>query len=308
MSLLDGETTVRLGFFLGVLLVMALAEMFVPRRHLTVSRPRRWSANLGLAVLNTLVLRAVLPVGVVGVALVAEQRRWGLLHDDLGLPEWLSVVLAVLALDLAIYFQHVLFHAVPVLWRLHMVHHADPDFDVTTGLRFHTLEMLLSLGIKLAVVVLLGAPALAVLCFEVLLNATSMFNHGNIRIPAGLERALRLVLVTPDMHRVHHSVIVRETNSNFGFNVPWWDFLFGTYRGQPADGHDRMAIGLAQVRDARAMRLLSMVALPFGREMGRYPINRRGTNGPISDSDADDATTQTPARPPVLVSTSRDAS
>jgi sterol desaturase/sphingolipid hydroxylase (fatty acid hydroxylase superfamily) len=291
MNWLNGETAVRLAVFVGVLAVMALAEAFVPRRHLTLSRSRRWRANLGLAVLNTLVVRVALPLGVVGVALVAEERRWGLLNDPWPLPRWLSIIVAVVALDLAIYFQHVLFHAVPVLWRLHMVHHADLDFDVTTGLRFHTLEMLLSLAIKMAVVALLGAPAPAVVGFEVLLNATSMFNHGNVRVPARLDRALRRVLVTPDMHRVHHSVIVRETNSNFGFNLPWWDFLFGTYRDQPAEGHDRMTIGLAHLRDDRATRLPSMLAMPFGRDAGPYPINRRGdskggiTKGGFGDSE-----------------------
>jgi len=164
---------------------------------------------------------------------------------------------------------------VPILWRLHMVHHADLDFDVSTGLRFHTIEILLSMGIKLAVIVLLGAPALGVLLFEVLLNATSMFNHANARLPRWLDRVLRLIVVTPDMHRVHHSVFARETNSNFGFNLPWWDVLFGTYRDQPAAGHDGMTIGLAQFRDARRVDWLpGMLALPFMGDPGNYPVNR----------------------------------
>jgi sterol desaturase/sphingolipid hydroxylase (fatty acid hydroxylase superfamily) len=179
-------------------------------------------------------------------------------------------------LDFAIYLQHVMFHAVPLLWRLHMVHHADLDIDATTGVRFHVLEILISMGIKMAAVVLLGAPALAVLIFEVLLNATSMFSHGNARMPAWLERLLRLFVVTPDMHRVHHSIHPNETNSNFGFNAPWWDYLFGTYKAQPADGHEGMTIGLEQFRDERrADRLHWMLLLPFVGRIGGYPVGGR---------------------------------
>lgn len=257
------ESLVRLGCFAGVLLLVAVAELVAPRRRPTVNRPLRWLNNLGLVSLNTLVLRVLYPAGAVGVAVVAEAQGWGLL-PSVGLPAWLEVLLAVVALDLVIYFQHVLFHAVPALWRLHMVHHADLDFDASTGVRFHTLEVLLSLGLKLAAVVALGAPALAVLIFEVLLNATSVFNHGNVRLPARLDRVLRLALVTPDMHRVHHSVITRETNSNFGFNLPWWDYLFGTYRAQPAAGHEGMTIGLDRLRDEHQVeRLGGMLLLPL---------------------------------------------
>lgn len=269
------EDFVRLGCFAGVLIAMALAELAAPRRRLTVKKPTRWLSNLGLVALNTVAVRALLPMGAVATALIAETRGWGILHQVV-LPGWLDVVLAVIGLDLAIYLQHVLFHAVPLLWRLHMVHHADLDFDVTTGLRFHTIEILLSMGIKMMAVVWIGAPALAVLIFEVLLNATSMFSHGNVRLPLALDRLLRLVLVTPDMHRVHHSILPRETNSNFGFNLPWWDFLFGTYRAQPSRGHNDMTIGLAQYREeTRANRLHWMLALPFIGETGNYPINRR---------------------------------
>jgi sterol desaturase/sphingolipid hydroxylase (fatty acid hydroxylase superfamily) len=273
MNLFDYEPAIRFGFFALVFVLMALGEIVVPRRHLTTSKPPRWLGNLGLVFLDTLAVRLLLPLGAVAMALVGEVRGWGA-FNNLSLPSWLAVVLSVVVLDLAIYLQHVLFHAVPALWRLHMVHHADLDFDVTTGLRFHTVEILLSMGIKLGVVVLLGAPPLAVLLFEVLLNATSMFSHGNIRLPAWLDRGLRLVVVTPDMHRVHHSVISRETNSNFGFNLPWWDFLFGTYRAQPAAGHEKMTIGLSQFRDERVDRLHWMLALPFVGDLGEYPINR----------------------------------
>jgi sterol desaturase/sphingolipid hydroxylase (fatty acid hydroxylase superfamily) len=275
MDIFTHEPAIRLGCFLLVLLSMALWEALAPRRLLTVRRPLRWTSNLGLVALNTLAARLLVPAGVVGIALAAQENGWGLFHN-VALPDWLAVVLAVMVLDLAIYLQHVMFHAVPILWRLHMVHHADLDFDVTTGSRFHTIEILLSLGIKAAVVILLGAPALAVLIFEAMLNATSMFNHGNVRLPARLDRLLRLLLVTPEMHRVHHSVIVRETNSNFGFNLPWWDFLFGTYRAQPARGHEGMTIGLEQFREEQvADRLDRMLLLPFVGQVGNYSVNRR---------------------------------
>jgi sterol desaturase/sphingolipid hydroxylase (fatty acid hydroxylase superfamily) len=276
MNLLSHQSAIRLGCFASVLALMAAWEVLAPRRRPTTARPVRWVSNLGLVVLDTLAARLLLPLGAVGVALMAEEHGWGLFHN-VTLPAWLIVVLSVVALDFAIYVQHVLFHAVPLLWRLHMVHHADLDFDVSTGVRFHTLEILLSLGIKGAAVVLLGAPAVAVLLFEVLLNATSMFSHGNVRLPAWLDRALRLVVVTPDMHRVHHSVVPRETNSNFGFNLPWWDYLFGTYRARPAAGQEGMTIGLEQFRDARvADRLHWMLLLPFIGPVGNYPVNRRG--------------------------------
>jgi len=270
---IEYQGVIRLGCFAGVLVVMAVWELAAPRRRLTVGKPLRWGSNLGLVVLNTVAVRLLLPLGAIGVAVIAQERGWGL-FNNLHVPAWLAVVLSVIALDLIIYIQHVLFHAVPILWRLHMVHHADLDFDVSTGLRFHTIEILLSMGIKYAAVVLLGAPALAVLIFEVLLNATSMFNHGNVRFPTWLDRIVRLFVVTPDMHRVHHSVVARETNSNFGFNMPWWDFLFGTYQSQPAAGHERMTIGLTQFRDERADHLHWMLALPFLGSVGNYPVNR----------------------------------
>jgi len=181
----------------------------------------------------------------------------------------------VIVLDLAIYLQHVLFHAVPVLWRLHRMHHADLEFDVSTGVRFHPIEILLSMGIKLGVVAALGTPAVAVLVFEVLLNATSMFNHGNVRLPARTDRVLRWIVVTPEMHRVHHSVVPRETNSNFGFNLPWWDRLFGTYRAQPAAGHEGMTIGIAQFRDPSELRLDRLLIQPFRDDDRLYPLGRR---------------------------------
>lgn len=272
----EHEALIRLGCFGGVLLLMAAWELAAPRRRLAVPRLLRWSSNLGIVVLNTLLLRVSFPLVAVGLALMAEERGWGLLQV-LGAPYWLAFLLSVLLLDLAIYLQHVMFHAVPALWRLHRMHHADLDFDVTTGLRFHPVEILLSMGLKLAVVMALGPPAAAVLVFEVLLNATSMFNHGNIRLPLGADRMLRWLVVTPDMHRVHHSVHRDETNSNFGFNLPWWDRLLGTYRDQPRDGHQAMTIGIEQFRTAADLRLDRMLIQPLRGPASSYPINARDT-------------------------------
>ncbi|MEJ7590519.1 MAG: sterol desaturase family protein [Planctomycetaceae bacterium] len=257
------EIAVRLGFFGSVLLIMTLWELLAPRRPLTVRKAPRWASNLSLVVLNIVMARLLVPITAMSAAIIAQTRAWGLLHQ-VNWPSWVEVVIAVLAFDLAVYLQHVMFHAIPVLWRLHMVHHADLDFDVTTGLRFHTLEILLSAFIKLAVIVVLGPSAVAVVVFEVLLNATAMFNHSNVRMTAWQDRLLRWIVVTPDMHRVHHSVIQRETNSNFGFNLPWWDVLLGTYRSQPAEGHEKMTIGLSHLRDEKQVdRLTGILRLPF---------------------------------------------
>lgn len=242
---------------------MALAEIILPCRKPRASRPVRWINNLALIALNIVAVRLLLPLTAVGVAMLADESHRGL-FNRLTWPDWLEILLSVIVLDFVIYWQHVLFHHVPWLWRLHRVHHADLDIDVTTGLRFHTLEILLSTLIKLATVLVLGASPLSVILFEIILNGTSMFNHGNIRLPKFVDSLLRTVLVTPDMHRVHHSIILEETNSNFGFNVPWWDRLFGTYRSQPAAGHDEMTIGISDFRDERQVeRLHWMLALPF---------------------------------------------
>jgi sterol desaturase/sphingolipid hydroxylase (fatty acid hydroxylase superfamily) len=271
---LANEPFVRLTVFAGIFAAMGAWEVVAPRRAQTLGRAMRWPGNIGIVVLDTVLVRLVFPMTAVGLALIGEARGWGLMHA-LALPGWAAVPLAVVALDLAIYLQHVLFHAVPALWRLHRMHHADLDIDVTTGARFHPIEIALSMGIKLGVIAALGAPAVAVLIFEVVLNATSMFNHSNVAMPAWLDRALRWIVVTPDMHRVHHSVIGRETNSNFGFNLPWWDRLFGTYRDQPAAGHDGMTIGIEQFRDAAEQRLDRMLTQPFRGDDSRYALGRR---------------------------------
>ena len=264
-AVLAAEPLIRLGVFVAVLAMLVAGELLAPRRQLTMRRWERWPGNVGIVMIDTLLLRIVFPTAAVGLALVVEANGWGLLNLVV-VPQWVAILVAVIVLDLIIYAQHVLFHAIPVLWRLHRVHHADLDFDVSTGIRFHPLEILLSMVIKLLAVAVLGAPALAVMMFEVLLNATSMFNHSNIRLPAALDARLRRVLVTPDMHRVHHSIVVRETNSNFGFNLPWWDRLFGTYRAQPAAGHEGMTIGLELFRDPGELRLDRMLMQPLRRE------------------------------------------
>ena len=272
--ILSHELPIRLGFFFGMLILVAGWEIAAPRRPLTQSRALRWSGNLGIVVINSLVLRWSFPFLAVGMALLAEERGWGLLNAY-PVPFAAAVALSLPALDLIIYLQHVMFHAVPLLWRMHRMHHADLDFDVTTGVRFHPFEIVLSMGIKLAAVAVLGAPAVAVVIFEVVLNSSAVFNHGNVRLPRALDRVLRWVVVTPDMHRVHHSILPGETNSNFGFNLPWWDRLFGTYRDQPREGHAGMTIGLSQFREARFLFFPWLLVQPFLGKAGDPPINYR---------------------------------
>jgi sterol desaturase/sphingolipid hydroxylase (fatty acid hydroxylase superfamily) len=273
--MMEYEGMVRFAAFVFFLAAVGCWEVVAPRRRLVSRKTGRWLSNLGIMTLNTITLRLLFPAAAVGLAVTAEARGWGLLNNW-QLPPGPSIIVAVITLDFAIYLQHVMFHAVPAFWRLHMVHHADLDFDVSTGVRFHTFEIILSMLIKFAVVVTLGPPVLAVLIFEILLNATSMFNHGNIRIPLTIDRWLRWLVVTPDMHRVHHSIVKNETNSNFGFNLPWWDHLFGTYRDQPTAGHAEMVIGLEQFRDSRHLTLPWMLIQPFVADSGRYAINKRG--------------------------------
>jgi len=272
-SFLEHEPLIRFGAFVGVLIAMAVWELLAPRRQQRIERARRWPNNLGVVVLDTIILRIVFPTAAVGMAFVAKAHGFGMFYA-VELPRFIAIIASVILLDLAIYLQHVLFHAVPVLWRIHRMHHADLEFDVTTGVRFHPFEILLSMVIKLGAVAALGAPAVAVLIFEVLLNATSMFNHGNVRLPAALDRLMRWIVVTPEMHRVHHSITPRETNSNFGFNLPWWDRCFGTYRAEPAAGHEQMIIGIEEFRDPRELRLDRMLAQPFRKDVGAYPLGR----------------------------------
>jgi sterol desaturase/sphingolipid hydroxylase (fatty acid hydroxylase superfamily) len=270
-TLIIYEAPLRAGAFLIVFALLAVWEILAPRRTPVTPKAKRWLANLGILIINTTIVRVALPAAAVGIAIVAEQHGVGLLHA-INLPYPVAVLLAVVALDLAIYLQHVMFHAVPLLWRLHRAHHADLDFDVTTGTRFHPIEMVLSIVIKTAVIFVLGAPVLAVFIFETLLNISSMFNHSNIRISEQVDKFLRLVVVTPDMHRVHHSIDGDETNRNFGFNLPWWDHLFGTYQAQPRSGHEQMLIGIPAFREPqRSTTLIGILSIPFVKGYNDQP-------------------------------------
>ncbi len=285
--IINYELVIRFAFFFGVLGIMALWEIATPRRTLSISKSLRWMNNIGIVVLNTIILRLIFPAAAVGMAAWAESQGWGILNF-IQTPYWFAVIVSVIILDAVIYIQHVLVHAIPLLWRLHRVHHADLDFDVTTGSRFHPIEIIISMLFKSAAILILGPPIVAVLIFEVLLNATSMFNHANVRLPLRVDRVLRWFIVTPDMHRVHHSVEDDETNSNFGFSLPWWDRLFGTYRDQPRAGHEQMTIGINTFRDIRhCSRLPGMLALPFVGKITNYAINRRYWGSTINDKPAD---------------------
>ena len=272
--MVQSEAVIRLAAFAAVFGAVALWELAAPRRRPLYRRGARWPHNLGLLLVDVVAVRLLAPGAVIGVALAAEQRGWGFLNA-VSLPWWLALPLGIVLLDLAVYFQHVMFHAVPTLWRLHRVHHADQDFDLSTGTRFHPIEILLSAVIKCAAVAAIGASPVAVVVFEVLLNAAAMFNHANASLPSRAERWLRCLVVTPDMHRVHHSVLHDESSSNFGFNVPWWDRLFGTYRALPRLGHDAMEIGVDAFRSPEDLRLDHLLIQPFQDTPGQYPINRR---------------------------------
>ena len=295
MDLLSIGPAVRFGSFAAVLFVMVVWEFLAARRPIRESHLRHKARNLAVAGLDALLVRFLMPVVPVGFAAVAEERSWGLFHQ-VALPSWAAIVLSIVLFDLAIYLQHVLFHAVPALWRVHRVHHSDLELDATSGLRFHPVEILLSLGIKLALVALVGPPAIAVMLFEVILNATAVFNHANVRLPLSIDRWLRWIIVTPDMHRVHHSVVRRETDSNFGFNLTWWDRILGTYRAHPAAGHEGMTIGLNEFKNVRDVTLVKVLVMPFrriapadGAEEGKLddggnPRTADGEGGPGEDA------------------------
>ena len=270
------EPWIRFGAFVAVFAAVAAWEALAPRRRRKYRRAARWPHNVGLLLVDAALLRVLAPGAAIAVALVGEARGWGLLNA-VGLPAWVAIPLAIALLDLAIYFQHVMFHAVPTLWRLHRVHHSDIDVDLTTGTRFHPVEILLSVVVKCAAVAAIGAPALAVFAFEVLLNATSVFNHANARLPG--DGLLRWLVVTPDMHRVHHSIVYNESASNFGFNLPWWDRMFGTYRAAPAAGHEAMTLGVDAFRGEEELRLDRLLLQPLRDTPGGYSINRRPEPG-----------------------------
>lgn len=269
------EKTIRISFFFGILIVMALWEVIAPRRSLTVSKTVRWTNNLGLVFFNSFLLRVLFPAAAVGMAAFATDHSWGI-FNYYDLTSWLVIVASIIVMDFMIYLQHVMVHAIPTLWRLHRMHHADLDFDVTTGARFHPLEIILSMLIKFATIVVLGPPVIAVVIFEIVLSATAMFNHSNARLPLRVDRLLRWIVVTPDMHRVHHSIEDDEANSNFGFSLPWWDHLFGTYRDQPRGGHEGMTIGIRKYRDPEQVCWFpGMMMIPFKGKISGYTINRR---------------------------------
>jgi len=276
--MMEFEEAIRLMAFLAVFAAVALWEALAPRRKRSFERRARWPHNLGLLLVDVALVRVFAPGAAVAVAMTAAGSGWGLLNA-LALPGWAAIAAGIALLDLAIYFQHVMFHAVPALWRLHRVHHADLDFDVTTGARFHPIEILISTAVKCAAIAALGAPVISVFVFEILLNATAMFNHANASLPQRLERWLRWLVVTPDMHRVHHSVRYEESSSNFGFNLPWWDRLFGTYRARPRLGHDAMTIGVDAFRSPQDLRLDRLLVQPLLDTPGQYPITRRHAAG-----------------------------
>ncbi len=272
------EEAIRFAMFLAVFGAVALWEALAPRRKRSFGRLARWPHNLGLLLVDVALVRVFAPGAAIAVAMTAARSGWGLLNA-FALPGWAAIAAGIALLDLAIYFQHVMFHAVPALWRVHRVHHADLDFDVTTGARFHPIEILISTAIKCAAIAALGAPVISVFVFEILLNATTMFNHANASLPQRLERWLRWLVVTPDMHRVHHSVRYEESSSNFGFNLPWWDHLFGTYRAQPRLGHAAMTIGVDAFRSSQELRLDRLLVQPLRDTPGQYPITRRQAAG-----------------------------
>jgi len=276
-SIESAEPFVRLGIFVGLLSLFATLEAVYPRRRRAHRRLTRWPGNIGISALNQIAARIIVPATAVGLAAYNAETGVGI-FNRLDLPAWLEIAIAILLLDLAIYLQHIMLHAVPVFWRLHRMHHADTDFDVTTGIRFHPISIVLSALIKLATVFVLGPAVVAVLVFEILLNATSLFNHSNLRVPTAWDRVIRYFIVTPDMHRVHHSVNPHETNSNFGFNFPWWDRIFGTYRAQPEGGHTGMNVGLDRFRESGQLRIDRMLMQPFRGPADGYSITRSGKN------------------------------
>jgi sterol desaturase/sphingolipid hydroxylase (fatty acid hydroxylase superfamily) len=283
--ILDNQVAVRLAALLAIVVLVASWEILKPRRELSMSKALRWTNNWLISVLNSVMLSLLFPLLAVGLALLAEEKNWGLfnVHE---VPALFSIPLFLILFDLAIYWQHCLYHRIPILWRLHRMHHADPDFDVSTGIRFHPLSIILSMLIKMLVIILLGPPAIAVLLAEILLNVIAMFNHGNIYIPPGIDKVLRLFLVTPDMHRLHHSVIAEETNSNFGFNFPWWDRLFGSYRAQPKGGHIAMEIGIRGFQRPEDQMLHRLILQPLLTPKKYKPTEYKPTEyKPTTDED-----------------------
>lgn len=259
---MSAEIVLRIGSFLAMLIIMGVAETIWPRRQLDVTKGKRWFSNLSVSVISSLLARLIIPIAPVGAAIICAEHNIGLLNT-ISLPSWIIILISILLLDMLIYWQHVAFHRIQLLWRIHRMHHADLDIDASTGIRFHPLEIITSVVIKLIGITILGPPAIAVITFEILLNGCALFNHANVRLPLGIDAILRLFIVTPDMHRVHHSTDMREANMNYGFNFPWWDRIFGTYKSQPDLGHDGMRIGMNIFREPKYVRLDKMLTIPF---------------------------------------------
>lgn len=256
------ESMIRLSVFAGVFILMISAETLFPKKQRVLKRMQRWSTNLSLTLISTLLVSLLFPIAAIGLAQYAQDQHWGILNV-FNLPLWAHILVSIIALDFAIYVQHVASHKFPIFWRLHKVHHADRDIDATTGIRFHPVEIILSLFYKFAAICVLGPHMLGVFIFEILLNASALFNHANLSLPKSVDKILRIFIVTPDMHRVHHSVILKETNANYGFNLSIWDKIFRTYIAQPRQGHDKMTIGLAQYQSPKPSFILWCLTLPF---------------------------------------------
>lgn len=289
------EAEIRLGIFLGIFVIVAALEAALPKRPATESKWRRWGINLGIIAVDVVVQRLTVGALAFVTAVYAQQHGWGL-FNALDLPWWAEAVAAFLILDFAIYLQHVMSHALPVFWRLHRVHHADLDIDLTSGLRFHPIEILVSIVYKAALVAAIGADPWVVVTFEAVLNGAAIFTHGNIRMPQRLDTALRWVVCTPDMHRVHHSIVPAETNSNFGFFLSVWDRLCGTaHHAPPALGHERVLLGLAEFRDQRRLGLLHLLVLPFQGSLGGYSFCKEVEPEPASTAEPQ------PAKRPVAL-------
>ncbi|MBA3815643.1 MAG: sterol desaturase family protein [Parachlamydiaceae bacterium] len=265
----------RVVIFMGIFLILALGELVFPKRvKAQVSQKTRWISNIGIVLLDNFLMRLILPIMAIDMAIFAQKMNWGI-FNLIEIPFWLNLILTIVILDFIIYLQHVMFHTFPLFWRVHRMHHADVDFDVTTGIRFHPIEVIISMGIKIGSVALLGASPIGVLVFEIILNATSMFSHSNLRLPLAFDRVLRCVIVTPDMHRVHHSIHKNETNSNFGFNFSFWDRIFGTYINQPSEGHFKMTIGISDFRQPKYLRFDWLLLIPFIGKISHETLNKK---------------------------------
>ncbi|MBA3603961.1 MAG: sterol desaturase family protein [Parachlamydiaceae bacterium] len=274
-EILNEWIQLRIAFFLGIFLLIALCEFFFPKRaKANVPQKTRWISNLSIVIIDNFFMRLILPLFAIEMAFLAENWKWGI-FNRYEIPYALNLILTIIILDLIIYLQHVMFHVVPFFWRAHRMHHADLDFDVTTGIRFHPIEVIISMGIKIGVVALIGATPIGVLIFEILLNATSMFTHSNLNLPISVDRVLRSIIVTPDMHRVHHSIKEHETNRNFGFSFSIWDRLFGTYLNQPSEGHLKMTIGIKDFRHPKYLRLDWLLLIPFIGKITNYTRKNR---------------------------------